>query len=69
MASFSQPTVAKGSDSVIDFYCSPCLEHNIDQWAEFYCDKCLKLYCAKCINPHGQLFGKHVTYGRADSSK
>ncbi|XP_052235698.1 uncharacterized protein LOC127847674 isoform X8 [Dreissena polymorpha] len=69
MALFSQSTVGKGSDSFTDFCCSPCLEHKIDQWAEFYCDNCLKFYCAKCINLHGQLFGKHVTYGRGDTSK
>ncbi|KAH3719300.1 uncharacterized protein LOC127854993 [Dreissena polymorpha] len=69
MATFSQLTVDKGSDSVIDFCCSPCLEHKTVQWAEFYCDNCLKFYCAKCINLHGQLFGKHVTYGRGETSK
>ncbi|XP_052230959.1 uncharacterized protein LOC127844604 isoform X3 [Dreissena polymorpha] len=69
MATFSQSTVDKGSDSFTDFCCSPCLEQNIDQWAEFYCNNCLKFYCAKCINLHGQLFGKHVTYGRGDTSK
>ncbi|KAH3749885.1 hypothetical protein DPMN_184400 [Dreissena polymorpha] len=67
MASFS--TVGKGSHSFTDFCCSPCLEHKIDQWAEFYCDNCLKFYCEKCINLHGQLFGKHVTYGRGETSK
>ncbi|KAH3779388.1 hypothetical protein DPMN_157190 [Dreissena polymorpha] len=71
MASFSKATLTKGSDSVIDFCCSPCQEHNIDQLAEFYCNNCLKFYCAKskCINLHGELFGKHVTYGRKDPSK
>ncbi|KAH3716600.1 hypothetical protein DPMN_059324 [Dreissena polymorpha] len=69
MATFSQSTVDKGSDSIIDFCCSPCLEHKIDQWAEFYCDNCQYFYCAKCVTPHGQLFGKHVTYGRGDTSK
>ncbi|KAH3749898.1 uncharacterized protein LOC127847746 [Dreissena polymorpha] len=69
MASFSLSTVGKGSDSFTDFCCSPCLEHKIDQWAEFYCENCLKFYCEKCINLHGQLFGKHVTYGRGETSK
>ncbi|KAH3750225.1 hypothetical protein DPMN_184744 [Dreissena polymorpha] len=69
MATFSQSAVGKGSDSFTDYCCSPCQEHEIDQWAEFYCDNCLKFYCAKCINLHGQLFGKHVTYGRGDTSK
>ncbi|XP_052235818.1 uncharacterized protein LOC127847745 isoform X3 [Dreissena polymorpha] len=69
MASFSLSSVGKGSDSFTDFCCSPCLEHKIDQWAEFYCDNCLKFYCVKCINLHGQLFGKHVTYGRGETSK
>ncbi|XP_052245616.1 E3 ubiquitin-protein ligase TRIM33-like [Dreissena polymorpha] len=69
MATFSQSTMAKGSDSVIDFCCSPCLEHKTDQWAEFYCENCLKFYCANCINLHGQLFGKHVTYGRRETKK
>ncbi|XP_052235683.1 uncharacterized protein LOC127847672 isoform X1 [Dreissena polymorpha] len=69
MATFSQTTLGKGSDLFTDFCCSPCLEHKIDQWAEFYCDNCLKFYCAKCTNLHGQLFGKHVTYGRGDTSK
>ncbi|KAH3824505.1 hypothetical protein DPMN_126342 [Dreissena polymorpha] len=69
MATFSQSTVDKGSDSFTDFCCSSCLEHKIDQWADFYCNNCQKFYCAKCINPHGQLFGKHVTYGRGDTTK
>ncbi|KAH3824495.1 uncharacterized protein LOC127832611 [Dreissena polymorpha] len=69
MATFSQSTMDKGSDSFTDFCCSSCLEHKIDQWADFYCNNCQKFYCAKCINPHGQLFGKHVTYGRGDTSK
>ncbi|KAH3718635.1 hypothetical protein DPMN_061441 [Dreissena polymorpha] len=69
MATFSQSNVAKGSNAVIDFCCSPCLEHNIYQLAEVYCDNCLKLYCAKCITLHGQLFGKHIAYGRGDTSK
>ncbi|KAH3776069.1 hypothetical protein DPMN_177482 [Dreissena polymorpha] len=69
MATFSQSTVDKGSDSFTDFCCSPCKEHNFDQWAEFYCTNCQKCYCAKCINLHSQLFGKHVTYGRGDTSK
>ncbi|XP_052255542.1 uncharacterized protein LOC127861180 isoform X2 [Dreissena polymorpha] len=69
MATLSQSTVGKGSDSFTDFCCSPCLEHKIDQLAEFYCDNCIKFYCAKCINLHGQLFGKHVTYGRGYISK
>ncbi|XP_052235162.1 tripartite motif-containing protein 66-like isoform X2 [Dreissena polymorpha] len=68
-ATFSESTVSKGSDSVIDFCCSPCQEHNIDQWAEFYCENCLKFYCGKCINLHGHLFGKHEMYGRGDTSK
>ncbi|XP_052247465.1 uncharacterized protein LOC127855711 [Dreissena polymorpha] len=69
MATFSQSTMASGSDSFIDFCCSPCHEHKTVQWAEFYCDNCVKFYCPKCINLHGQLFGKHVTYGRGDTSK
>ncbi|KAH3720408.1 uncharacterized protein LOC127856275 [Dreissena polymorpha] len=69
MATFSQSTVDKGCDSFTDFCCSPCLEHNIDQWAEFYCDNCLKFYCGECLNLHGQLFSKHVAYGRGDTSK
>ncbi|KAH3717258.1 uncharacterized protein LOC127855710 [Dreissena polymorpha] len=69
MATFSQSTVDKGSDSFIDFCCSPCHEHKTVQWAEFYCDNCVTFYCAKCINLHSQLFGKHVTYGRGDTSK
>ncbi|XP_052248284.1 uncharacterized protein LOC127856230 [Dreissena polymorpha] len=69
MATFSQSTVDKGSDSIIDFCCSPCLEHKIHQWAEFYCDNCQKFYCAECVTLHGQLFGKHVTYGRGDTSR
>ncbi|KAH3720887.1 hypothetical protein DPMN_063798 [Dreissena polymorpha] len=69
MATFSQSTVDSGSDSIKDFYCSPCIEHKIDQWAEFYCNNCLKFYCARCINLHDQLFGKHVTYGRGDTRK
>ncbi|XP_052247084.1 uncharacterized protein LOC127855482 [Dreissena polymorpha] len=69
MATFSQSTVDKGSDSIIDFCCSPCLEHKTRQWAEFYCDNCLKLYCAKCVTLHSQLFGTHMTYGRSDTSK
>ncbi|KAH3716734.1 hypothetical protein DPMN_059463 [Dreissena polymorpha] len=66
MATFSQSTVDKGSDSAIDFCCSPCQEHKNDQWAEFYCQK---FYCAECVTLYGQLFGKHVTYGRGDTSK
>ncbi|XP_052211973.1 uncharacterized protein LOC127831032 isoform X1 [Dreissena polymorpha] len=69
MAMFSQSTEDKGSDSFIDFCCSPCHEHKTVQWAEFYCDNCEKFYCAKCINLHGQLFGTHATYGRGDTSK
>ncbi|KAH3718407.1 hypothetical protein DPMN_061211 [Dreissena polymorpha] len=69
MAKFFQSTKADGSDSLTDFCCSPCLEHKIDKFAEFYCDKCLKFFCAKCIQMHGQLFSKHVTYGRGDSAK
>ncbi|XP_052235686.1 uncharacterized protein LOC127847672 isoform X4 [Dreissena polymorpha] len=69
MATFSQTTLGKGSDLFTDFCCSPCLEHKIDQWAEFYCDNCLKFYCAKCTNLHGQWFGTHVTYGRGDTHK
>ncbi|XP_052247478.1 uncharacterized protein LOC127855727 [Dreissena polymorpha] len=69
MATYSKSTVASGSDSFIDFCCFPCLEHKIDQWADFYCKNCQKFYCAKCINLHSQLFGTHVTYGRGDTSK
>ncbi|XP_052256838.1 uncharacterized protein LOC127862015 [Dreissena polymorpha] len=69
MATFSQSTVDKGSDSIIDFCCSPCLEHKTDQWAELYCDTCQEFYCAECVTLHGQLFLKHVTYGRGDTSK
>ncbi|KAH3717135.1 hypothetical protein DPMN_059914 [Dreissena polymorpha] len=69
MATYSKSTVASGSDSFIDFCCFPCLEHKIDQWADFYCENCQKCYCAKCINLHSQLFGTHVTYGRGDTSK
>ncbi|KAH3716711.1 hypothetical protein DPMN_059439 [Dreissena polymorpha] len=69
MATFSQSTMKTCSDSIIDFCCSPCLEHKIDQWAELYCDTCQKFYCAECVTLHGQLFGKHVTYGRGDTSK
>ncbi|XP_052279975.1 uncharacterized protein LOC127877779 isoform X2 [Dreissena polymorpha] len=69
MATYSKSTVASGSDSVIDFCCFPCLEHKIDQWADFYCENCQKFYCAKCINLHSPLFGTHVTYGRGDTSK
>ncbi|XP_052245445.1 uncharacterized protein LOC127854442 [Dreissena polymorpha] len=69
MATFSQSTMETCSESIIDFCCSPCLEHTIDQWAELYCDTCQKFYCAKCVTLHGQLFGKHVTYGRGDTSK
>ncbi|XP_052246553.1 transcription intermediary factor 1-alpha-like [Dreissena polymorpha] len=69
MATFSKSTMETCSDSIIDFCCSPCLEHKIDQWAELYCDTCQKFYCAECATLHGQLFGKHVTYGRGDTSK
>ncbi|KAH3716659.1 hypothetical protein DPMN_059385 [Dreissena polymorpha] len=69
MATFSQSTMETCSDSIIDFCCSPCLEHKIGQWAELYCDTCQKFYCAECVTLHGQLFGKHVTYGRGDTSK
>ncbi|KAH3891018.1 transcription intermediary factor 1-alpha-like [Dreissena polymorpha] len=69
MATFSQSTIETCSDSFIDFCCSPCLEHKIDQSAELYCDTCQKFYCAECVTLHGQLFGKHVTYGRGDTSK
>ncbi|KAH3880909.1 hypothetical protein DPMN_004831 [Dreissena polymorpha] len=68
-ATCSQSTVDKGSDSIIDFCCSPCIEHTIDQSAEFYCDNCLKFYCAECMTLHSQLFEKHVAYGRGDTSK
>ncbi|XP_052248283.1 uncharacterized protein LOC127856229 isoform X2 [Dreissena polymorpha] len=70
MATFSQSTVDRGSDSIIDFSCSPCLEHKTYKLAEFHCDNCQKFFCAECITLHGQLFGKHVTYGlRGDTSK
>ncbi|KAH3718299.1 hypothetical protein DPMN_061102 [Dreissena polymorpha] len=69
MATCSQSTKADGSDSLTDFCCSPCLEHKLYKFAEFYCDNCLKFYCGQCIILYGPLFGKHVTYGRGDTSK
>ncbi|KAH3873567.1 hypothetical protein DPMN_036805 [Dreissena polymorpha] len=69
VVTFSQSTASDGSDSVIDFSCSPCLEQKIAKLADFYCKTCLKFYCAKCQKMHGKLFVNHVPYGRGDTSK
>ncbi|KAH3696632.1 hypothetical protein DPMN_084108 [Dreissena polymorpha] len=69
MATFSQSTIEKGSDTIQDFCCSTCEDMKLEESADFYCETCMKFYCRKCINPHDQLFKKHSPYGREDVKK
>ncbi|KAH3777676.1 uncharacterized protein LOC127845310 [Dreissena polymorpha] len=62
----SKYSLHKGSDSVVDFCCSPCSEEVKDTEATFYCEKCVKFFCDQCCKPHTQLYKTHTTFGRRD---
>ncbi|XP_052252983.1 uncharacterized protein LOC127859520 [Dreissena polymorpha] len=69
MATFSQPTIEKGSDMVLDFLCSTCEEKKLEESADYYCESCVKFFCSKCIDLHSQLFTQHSPHGRGDMKK
>ncbi|KAH3818755.1 uncharacterized protein LOC127830993 [Dreissena polymorpha] len=69
MATFSQYSVEKGSDTVQDFLCSTCKDEELEEGADYYCGSCVKFYCKKCIHLHSQLFKKHSPHGRGDMKK
>ncbi|KAH3704214.1 hypothetical protein DPMN_079270 [Dreissena polymorpha] len=69
MATFSQPTIEKGSDMVQDFLCSTCEDKKLVESADYYCESCVKFFCSKCIYMHGQLFTQHSPHGRGDMKK
>ncbi|KAH3752445.1 uncharacterized protein LOC127846926 [Dreissena polymorpha] len=69
MATFSQSTIEKGSETVQDFLCSTCEDENLFESNDYYCESCVKFYCQKCIHMHSQLFKKNSPHGRGDMNK
>ncbi|XP_052231558.1 uncharacterized protein LOC127844990 isoform X2 [Dreissena polymorpha] len=60
----------KGSDSVLDYCCSPCeeIDENTLHEADVYCKNCVKFFCGDCSKPHAQLYKSHDTYGQENLS-
>ncbi|KAH3777641.1 hypothetical protein DPMN_179089 [Dreissena polymorpha] len=60
----------KGSDSVLDYCCSPCeeIDKNSLHEADVYCKNCVKFFCGDCSKPHAQLYKSHNTFEREDIS-
>ncbi|KAH3696310.1 hypothetical protein DPMN_083773 [Dreissena polymorpha] len=66
MADTAMMSLQKGSDTITDFWCSPCQEDFVSTEADFYCEMCRNFYCFTCINLHSHLFKRHGIYGRKE---
>ncbi|XP_052267474.1 uncharacterized protein LOC127869173 isoform X2 [Dreissena polymorpha] len=59
----------KGSDLLIDYFCSVCEDNDNLIEAQSYCESCSKWYCDQCVSLHDQMYKKHTTLGMSAKAK